>query len=286
MIPASFAYARAESVSHALDLLGQDSDAKVLAGGHSLVPLLKLRFAQPSLLVDIGRLPGLAGERLDGDEVVIGALTRHCRLVESDTLRRACPLIAETAAQVGDPQVRHRGTIGGSAAHADPASDLPVALLAAGARFVITGAEGERTVPADEFFLGFLESAVRPDELLTEIRVPQATARRATYLKFTRRAQDWATVGVAVVASVNHDRVDDVAIALTNMGSTPVRAQAAERLLTGGPVDAAAITAAAAVAADRTSPPSDSNGSADYRRHLCRILVERALQRTLTREGP
>lgn len=263
MIPAAFDYELAESVEHAVELLSRE-DAKLLAGGHSLIPAMRLRIARPSLLVDIGRLDDLRYVCEDGDHVAIGALTRHADLVKSELLRSACPLLAETAAEVGDPQVRHRGTIGGSVAHSDPASDLPCALLALDAQFVA----GDRTIPASDFFTGVFETALGSDEVLTEIRVPK-TAGGHAYVKFNRRAQDWATVGVAV-ARVN----GDVRVALTSMGPTPLRAKGVEDALGSG--------ADAAVAAERadegTSPVSDLAGSADFRRHLARVLVRRALE--------
>lgn len=271
MIPARFDYEVAGSVEEAVRLLGESDDAKLLAGGHSLLPLMRLRFARPSLLVDIGRLSDLAYVRDAGDRVAIGALTRHHDLATSDVLARACPLLAFTAGQVGDPQVRHRGTIGGSVAHGDPASDLPAALLALDAELVATGPGGERTIPAADFFRGFLETALAPQELLTEIRVPKLGGGSA-YVKFNRRAQDWATVAVAVAVTDGGARV-----ALVNMGPTPLRATAVEAALAGG----AGLDEAAATAAEGTSPPSDTNGSADYRRHLATVLTRRALEKAL-----
>ena len=200
MIPAAFDYEVAESVEHALDLLAGDADAKLLAGGHSLVPALKLRVARPSKLVDIGRLGDLAYVRDAGDQIAIGALTRHVTVHRDPLLREHCGIVSTTAGGIGDPQVRHRGTIGGSLAHGDPASDLPAVMLALGAELVVVGKAGERTVPASDFFTGVFETAVGPDELLTEIRVPKLGAGAGwSYLKLHRRAQDWATVGVAAV---------------------------------------------------------------------------------------
>ena len=214
MIPATFDYQVAPGVDEAIALLGEADDAKLIAGGHSLLPLMKLRFAQPGLLIDIGRLEELSYVREAGDAVAIGALTRHADLASNGVLGESCSIVAETAAQIGDPQVRHRGTIGGSVAHADPASDLPTVLLALDAQMIARGSNGERTIAAAEFFRGFLESALGPAEILTEIRVPKLDGP-GTYLKYNRRAQDWATVGVAAVRGNG-----STSVALTNMAAT------------------------------------------------------------------
>ncbi len=268
MIPASFEYRRAGTVDEALGWLGEDPDStKLLAGGHSLLPLMKLRLATPAVLVDVGRIEGLSYVRDAGDHVAVGALTRHRDLEVSDVARSEVPLLAHVAGQVGDPQVRHRGTIGGSLAHGDPASDLPAAVLALGGTLVVRGPSGTREVPADEFFRGFLETAIGPDEMLTEIRVHKAPSGWA-FQKFNRRAQDWAIVGVAAV-------VDGSArVALVNMGSTTVRARGVEQALAEGapPADAAAR------AAEGLDPPSDLHASAEYRQHLATVLVRRALE--------
>jgi aerobic carbon-monoxide dehydrogenase medium subunit len=265
VIPAAFDYEVAESVEQAVELLGRE-DAKALAGGHSLIPAMRIRVARPSLLVDIGLLDELRYVRQDGGSIAIGALTRHHDLANDGLLGEKCDILANAAAQVGDPQVRHRGTIGGSVAHGDPASDLPAVLLALDADFVVQGPEGTWTVSAVDFFRGVFTTALGSQDVLTEIRVPHATG---TYLKFNRRAQDWATVGVAVA------RVDgDVRVGLTSMGATPLRAKAVEGALASG-ADAAT---AAELAAEDTSPSSDTNGSADFRRHLARVLVRRALE--------
>lgn len=275
MIPAKFEYRRAGSADEALALVGQDPDgAKFLAGGHSLLPLMKLRLATPSLLVDIGRLRDLSYVRDEGDHVAIGALTRHRDLEVSDVAREHVPLLARVAGQVGDPQVRHRGTIGGSLAHGDPASDLPAAVLALGGTLVVRGAGGTREVPAEDFFQGFLETAMAPGELLTEIRVPK-TSGGWSFQKFNRRAQDWAIVGVAAV-------VDGTPrVALVNMGSTPLRARGVEAALAGGatPADAADR------AGDGLDPPADLQASAEYRNHLARVLVRRALEEATAGRG-
>jgi aerobic carbon-monoxide dehydrogenase medium subunit len=280
MIPASFDYAVAESVEHAIQLLGSSGDAKLIAGGHSLLPLMKLRLATPSLLVDVGRVPGLAGVTDAGDRLAVGALTRHHAVQHDPLLREHCPILADTAGKVGDPQVRHRGTIGGSVAHGDPASDLPTVLLALDADMVVQGPGGSRTVPARDFFTGFLETALAPDEVLTEIRVPK-TSDAWCYLKFQRRAQDWAMVGVAALVARSNGGVGSARIAFTNMGATPVRASAAEAAMAGASGDG--IRAAAERAPEGTDPPSDTNASADFRRHLAQVLTRRAVEQALAR---
>lgn len=270
MIPAAFDYVRAGSADEAISLLAEHGDeAKVLAGGHSLVPLMKLRLATPSVLVDVGRVDDLKYIRDEGDHVAIGALTRHRDVEVSDVLRRDVPILAHATSHVGDPQVRHRGTIGGSIAHGDPASDLPAVLLALGATLVVQGADGTREVAADDFFQGFLETAVGEAELLTEIRVPKATGAGWSFQKFNRRAQDWAIVGVACVRRGD----DQVGIGLVNMDSRPVHAAAAEAAIASG----ASVEDAAAVADEGTEPAADLNASVEFRRHLARVLTGRAL---------
>jgi carbon-monoxide dehydrogenase medium subunit len=269
MIPASFDYKRAGSVDEAVSLLGEyGDDAKLLAGGHSLLPLMKLRLAAPAVVIDIGRLGDLSYIRDSGAHIAIGALTRHRDVEVSDVLAEHVPLLAHAASFVGDPQVRHRGTIGGSISHGDPASDLPAVALALGATFVVRGAGGERTIPATDFFQGFLETALAPDEVMTEIQVPKTTGAGWSFQKFNRRAQDWAIVGVAAV------RNGTTGIALVNMGSTPVRATGVEEALAGG----ASAADAAEHAADGLDPPSDLNASPEFRAHLARVLVRRALE--------
>jgi carbon-monoxide dehydrogenase medium subunit len=267
VIPAAFAYHRAESVDDAIEALGRDGDAKVLAGGHSLIPALKLRIARPSVLVDLGRLDELRYVRDDGDRIAIGALTRHAQLVADPILERDIPVVARTAALVGDPQVRHRGTIGGSVAHADPAADLPTLLLALDADLVARGPDGERTVAASSFFTGPFQTALAPQEVLTEIRVPKV--ERAVYLKHSRRAQDWATVGVAAAVVGGKTQV-----AFASMGPTPLRAGAVEDALANG----AAAAEAAEHSGEGTEPPSDVTGSGEYRSHLAQVYVRRALE--------
>ncbi len=278
MIPAAFDYEVAESVEHALDLLGDDADAKVLAGGHSLVPALKLRIARPSKLVDIGRISDLAYVRDAGTRLAIGALTRHAAVHGDPLLQEHCPIVSTTAGTIGDPQVRHRGTIGGSLAHGDPASDLPAVMLALGAEFVVVGAGGERTVSASDFFTGVFETAVGTGELLTEIRVPKLGESTGwSYLKAHRRSQDWATVGVAALVHRDNGSAVGASVALTNMGGTPLRARGVEDAVAGG----ASPAVASAHAAEGTEPSSDTAASAEFRMHLARVLTERALAEAL-----
>jgi aerobic carbon-monoxide dehydrogenase medium subunit len=277
LIPPSFTYQRASSVDEALGLAAAcGEDAKYLAGGHSLLPLMKLRFAAPSVLIDLGRIQDLSYVRDEGSHVAIGAMTRHHDVQNSPVLSSAVPLLAYTASQVGDPQIRHRGTIGGSVAHGDAASDLPASLLALDAVFVVRGPSGTRSVPAAEFFKGIFETALEPGELLTEIQVPKPSVPGAwSFQKFTKRAIDWAIVGVAVQGSAGQS----AAIALVNMGSTPLRASAAEAALARG----ASTSEAAALAAEGTSAGSDIHASRAYREHLARVLVKRALEEAASR---
>ncbi len=271
MIPAAFDYVRAESVDDAIAKLGVDEDAKVLAGGHSLLPAMKLRIARPSTLVDIGRLHDLSYVREEGERIAIGALTRHHDVAHSEALQAGCPIVAAAAEQIGDPQVRHMGTIGGSCAHGDPAGDMPSVLLALEAEFVARGPNGERTIAAGDFFTSLFETALASNEVLTEIRVPKASAGWS-YLKFQRRALDWAVVGVAAV-QVN----GGAHVGLTNMGLTPMRAAGVEEALAGG----ADPATAAARADENTAPPSDAFASDGYRRDLAKVLVRRALEEAL-----
>jgi aerobic carbon-monoxide dehydrogenase medium subunit len=273
VIPAAFDYDVAESVDHAIELLGRNEGAKLLAGGHSLLPWMKLRLARPPLLVDVGRLRDLSYVNEEGDTIAIGALTRHMDVAASPVLREHCAIVSHTAGQVGDPQVRHRGTIGGSLAHGDPASDLPTVTLALHGELVARGPGGDRAIPAGEFFIGPWQTALQPNEMLVEIRVPKLGPAGWSYTKMARRAQDWATVAVAAVVEGN-GAIERASIALTNMGATSLRATAAEEALAGG----ASIEAAAALAADGTEPPSDHAASSDFRKHLARVLTRRALE--------
>ncbi|MGZ4672157.1 MAG: FAD binding domain-containing protein [Ilumatobacteraceae bacterium] len=270
MIPAAFDYVRASSADEAISLIGQHGDdAKFLAGGHSLLPLMKLRLAQPSVLVDIGRISDLSYIRDAGDHIAIGALTRHMDLETSSVLAEHVPLLAHAAGHVGDPQVRHRGTIGGSIAHSDPASDLPATTLALGATYVAQGPNGTREIAASDFFQGFLETALASDELLTEIRVPKMQGAGWNFQKFNRRAQDWAIVGVAAWR-----RNGSSGIGLVNMGSTPILASSVSNALAQG----ASVADAAQLAAEDAEPQGDLNASPEYRVHLAKVLVRRALE--------
>ena len=270
MIPAAFDYKKAGSSEEAVALIVEHGDeAKFLAGGHSLIPMMKLRLAVPSVLVDIAGVEDLSYIDDRGDHIAIGALTKHRSLETSDLLIAECPLLAHVASKVGDPQVRHRGTLGGSLAHSDPASDLPAAVLALGGSLVAEGPNGQREIGVADFFTGYFESALSDDEMLTEVRVPKAPGASWSYQKFNRRAQDWAIVGVAAV------EVQGAAqIALVNMGSTPLRAEAVEAALAGG----ASAEEAAEAAADGTDAPTDLNASPEYRDHLARVLTKRALE--------
>ncbi len=277
MIPAPFEYERAESVDHAIRLLGEREDARILAGGHSLLPLMRLRLARPSTLVDITRIGDLSYIREDDDEIAIGALARHHDVANSELLQQACPIVAYAASGIGDPQVRHVGTIGGSVAHADPAGDMGTVLLALHATFVARGPAGaSRSIPAQEFFRGLFESDLAHDEVLTEIRVPKLDTRGWSYLKFHRRAIDWALVGVAAVAGASGT---PAVVTLTNMADRPVHAVGVEEALAGG----ADPATAAARAPEGTSPPSDAFASADYRQELVKVIARRALEEAMAR---
>ena len=270
MIPASFDYVRAGSAAEAISLIGQyGDDAKFLAGGHSLLPMMKLRLAQPTVLVDIARVKDLSYIRDAGDHIAIGALTRHMDVEKSPVLAQHVPLLAHAAGHVGDPQVRHRGTIGGTIAHADPASDLPATTLALGATYVVQGPNGTREIKAADFYKGFLESDLAADEMITEIRVPKMNGAGWSFQKFNRRAQDWAIVGVAAWR-----RGNDSGVALVNMGSTPILATSVASAIASG----ASVADAAQKAAAEAEPQSDLNATSEYREHLAKVLVRRALE--------
>lgn len=274
MISADFDYAVADSVDDAIRLLGEgNGGAKLLAGGHSLLPLMKLRFTSPSLLVDMRKLDDLRGVQTGDDSFVIGALTRHAELQVRDDMG----LIAAAASKIADQQVRNRGTIGGSLANGDAAADLPGVMLAYGAKLRVSGPDGRREIPVEEFFHGYLTTALAPGEVLTDIWVPSMVTYGWGYEKFNRRAEDWAMVGVCALVKATDGVCEDVRIGLTHMASTPLRATAAEDALRGRPLDAEHIAAAAEHAAEGTSPVGDLNATPQYKEHLARVLTKRAL---------
>jgi carbon-monoxide dehydrogenase medium subunit len=276
VIPAEFEYTRPETLAEAIEALRSGGeDAKLLAGGHSLLPLMKLRLAAPSLLIDIDRLPGLDSVQREDGTWRIGALVRHRQLELSPELG----ILARVAGTIADPQVRNRGTIGGSLAHGDPASDLPGVLLALEGTVTVQGPGGERTIDARELFVDYMQSAVAHDEVLTEVHVPALEGWGFGYEKFNRRSEDWAMVAVSALVRRGSDgSCEDVRVALTNMGSTPLRAEAVESALRGQPLEEERIAAAAREAAEGTEPPADLNASAEYKRHLARVLCARALR--------
>jgi aerobic carbon-monoxide dehydrogenase medium subunit len=281
MIPEGFDYVRPASLEAAIGALAEGGeDAKPLAGGHSLLPLMKLRFSAPSLLVDLQGLPGLSGIQRENGTLRVGALTRHAQLQDA-----GLGVISETAHKIADQQVRNRGTIGGSLAHGDPASDWPTVLLALDGNVTVQGPDGQRVIEAADLFQDYLTTSVRQGEIVTEVRLPALDGFGGAYEKFTRRAEDWAMVGVLVVVQESDGEVTDVRIAMTNMASTPLRASAAEEALRGKPLDAESIAAAAEHADEGTNPPADLNASAEYKRHLARVLTRRALTRAAGIEG-
>ncbi len=279
MIPSPFDYVRVSTVDEAIAALAEHGeDAKILAGGHSLLPIMKLRLAIPSVLIDISGISDLNYVRVEGDEVAIGAGTRHHDLENSDVAQAEVPLLPHVASRVGDPQVRHRGTLGGTVAHCDPASDLPTALLALRADVVLAGPNGRRTLPITEFFLGFFETAMEEGELIVELRVPRTGDAGWAYEKFTRRENDWPIVSAAVA----HLPGGEVGVAMANMGGVVLRAEATEAALAEGK----SIEEAAALAAEGTSPTSDMHADAEYRSHLARVLVKRALKTAAGETAP
>jgi len=278
MIPVAFDYLRPSTVEDAVAALGEAGDeAKILAGGQSLLPVLRLRLAAPSLLIDLGGLPQLRGVREEGDSLVIGAMTTHDEVASAPLVRQFAPLLATAAGTIGDRQVRHRGTLGGSLAHADPAADLPAVAVTLDARYVLAGPSGRRTVTAADFAVNLFTTALAEDEVLVEVHVPKHEGWGVHYEKFHRVVQAWAIVGVAAMAQRDNGSISSARVTLTNMGPTPVRATAVEQALAGCPADANAIREACSHAADGTSPIDDLNGSADYRRHLARVLTARAV---------
>ena len=280
MIPASFDYLAPTSVDEVVAALAEHGeDAKVLAGGHSLLPLMKLRFAVPSVVVDIGKVDELRGVRDAGDHLTIGAGTTHHEIVHDPLVRQHCGLLAEATSMVGDAQVRHRGTIGGATAHGDSAGDLPAVVSALQATFVAQGPGGRREIAGADFFQGYLETALAADEVLVEVRIPKHDDWGFAYEKFNRVAQAWAVVGVAAMVRRENGSVAEARIGLTNMGTVPVRATAAEEALAGADRTDDAIRAACQHAADGTSPPADLSAQPDYRQHLARVLTARAVAR-------
>lgn len=278
MIPSAFDYAAPATVAEALDVLAAaGDDAKLLAGGQSLIPVMKLRLADPAMVIDLGRIGELSGVRDDGDALLIGAMTTHHQIATDPLVAAHVPLLAKAAATVADPQVRHRGTFGGALVHADPAGDLPAPVLAADATFILAGPNGERRVAAVDFFQGYFTTAVDDGEILTHVRVPKYTGWGAHYEKFTRVAQQWSIVSVAAMVRVEGGTIAEARIGLTNVASTPLRATAVEQALAGAPLTREAIADASAHAAEGTDPASDLNGDAAYRRHLAEVLTKRAV---------
>jgi carbon-monoxide dehydrogenase medium subunit len=275
MIPAAFDYVRPGSLEEAIQALTDGGgDARPLAGGHSLLPMMKLRFSAPSLLVDLQGLPGLSGIQRENGTLRVGALTRHVELQEA-----GLGVISETAHKIADQQVRNRGTVGGSLAHGDSASDWPTLLLAFDGKVTVQGPDGQRVIEAADMFKGYLTTAVEHGEIVTEVRLPTLEGYGGAYEKFTRRAEDWAMVGVLAMVQENDGAVGDVRVAMTHMASTPLRATAVEEALRGQPLDAESIAAAAEHAAEGTDPSGDLNATAEYKRHLARVLTRRALTR-------
>jgi aerobic carbon-monoxide dehydrogenase medium subunit len=278
VIPAAFDYKAPTSLEEALQLLADGGDdAKIIAGGQSLLPVLKLRLAAPELVIDLAKIDSLKGVRDDGDAIVIGAMTPHFEVVGDPLVNAHASLLAKCVATVADSQVRHRGTFGGACAHADPASDIPTPTVALDAVFVIAGPGGQRRVTATDFFQDFFTTAMGDDEILIEVRVPKYTGWGSAYEKFVRVAQQWAIVGVAATIRAAGGRIAEARIALTNMGPTPIRAGAAEQALVGVAVEPDAVAAALTNIADGTAPPTDVNGDPEYRRHLASVLARRAV---------
>jgi carbon-monoxide dehydrogenase medium subunit len=283
VIPVAFDYEVADSVDHAIELLGQHGeDSKLIAGGHSLIPIMRLRLAAPSVLIDLDRLEDLRYVRDEGDHLAIGALTRHRDVHNNELVQEHCGIVGYTAGLLGDPSVQHRGTIGGTLAHGDPAGDMPAVISALEGTLVIQGPNGERTVPASDFFQDYLFTDLEPDEVVTEVRVPKLDQNTGwSYKKFSRRSQDWAIVGVAAVVEKSNGNIDSARIGLTSMGSTPIRASTVEEALSGASPDG--IAEAAESAAEGTAPSSDDAASAEFRKHLARVWTRRAVEEALGR---
>ena len=280
MYPASFEYHLPGTIKDALDLLGKHKDdAKLLAGGHSLLPAMKLRLARPAHLVDLRKVPGLTGIKEEGGSIVIGAMTTHYAIESSPMVKTKCPVLAQAAAMIGDPMVRNLGTIGGSLAHADPAADYPAAIIALGAEMVAEGPKGKRTIKADDFFKGLLTTALGPDEIMTEVRVPVCGPNvSAAYLKFPHPASRFAVVGVAAVLTMDGAKVSKAGVGITGAGTKAVRAKGVEAGLSGKSLDAATIQAAADKAPDGVDVQADLQGSVDYKKHLLKVFARRAIE--------
>lgn len=288
MIPATFEYQSAKSLEDALRLLGRHGDeAKILAGGHSLLPMMKLRLTAPRYVIDIGRVRGLDYIREEGDQIAIGALATHAQVAASELLREKCPLLPETAAEIGDMQVRNRGTIGGSLAHADPAADYPASILALDAELIVQSESGKRTIPAAEFFVDLLQTQIRPGEVLVEVRVPARRAvEGAAYCKFHQPASGFATVGAAArIRASSSGKIEDIALGMTGVASKPYRATAVERALRGKNADSDSIEAACGKAAQGVEPLSDIFASSEYRRAMASVFARRAISTALERTG-
>jgi carbon-monoxide dehydrogenase medium subunit len=285
VIPASFDYTRPQTVAEAISLLGANPEAKILAGGHSLVPMMRFRMATPTMLIDINQLEGLSYIKEDGDWLEIGAMTRESELETSDLIQKSYPLLADTARVIADPLVRNMATIGGNIAHADPANDHPATMLAYGAEVTAVGPGGERTIAVGDFFVDTFETALAHDEILTAIRIPRAVAGSGgAYLKLERKVGDYATAAVAVqIALAKNGKVASAGIGLTNLGLTPIKASAAEASLAGGELDDAAVKKAATLASEAAEPIADHRGSEEYKRHLVRTLTSRALKKARER---
>jgi carbon-monoxide dehydrogenase medium subunit len=278
VIPAQFDCLRPRTVGEAVDVLAEQDNAKVLAGGQSLLPILRLRLAYPDVVVDLGGMTGVRGIRDEGDDMVIGAMTTHYEVMTSALVRQHCGLLAEATSTVADPQVRHRGTFGGALSHADPAGDLPAVALAFGATMIVQGPSGQRSVPAGEFFIDYLQTALDPADVLVEVRIPKrgrADGWGYRYEKFQRVAQSWAIVGVGALVRQNRGRISEARVGLVNMATRPLRATATEHALAGAAPSA--VAEAAALAAEGTNPASDLSGQADYRRHLATVLTQSAV---------
>ncbi len=283
MIPVAFDYEVAESVDHAIQLLGQHGeDAKLIAGGHSLIPIMRLRLAAPSVLIDLDRLEDLRYVRDEGEHLAIGALTRHRDVHNNELVQEHCGIVGYTAGLLGDPSVQHRGTIGGTLAHGDPAGDMPAVIAALEGTLVVQGPNGERTVSASDFFQDYLFTDLEPDEVVKEVRVPKLGPDTGwSYKKFSRRSQDWAIVGVAAVVEKSNGNIDSARIGLTSMGSTPIRASTVEEALSGASPDG--VAEAANSADEGTEPATDDAASAEFRKHLARVWTRRAVEEALNR---